>query len=85
MSINPERAVGAGNAVPKMAVIWHGGPGPAHLLAGIEIKFLCPVCGHWTMASLPVPTYDREELKVSEASIYCSNDGCMQEYKFTAV
>ena len=51
---------------------------------GIEIRFLCPVCGHWTTAALPALVHNAEDQTVSEASIYCSNDKCMQEYKFTA-
>jgi transcription elongation factor Elf1 len=50
---------------------------------GIEIRFLCPVCGHWTTAALPALVHKAEDQTVSEASIYCSNDKCMQEYKFT--
>jgi hypothetical protein len=69
--INPERTSSAPSAAPK--------PAPA----GIEIKFLCPQCGHWTSAALPALTYDDEEQITSEASVYCSNDDCMQEYKFT--
>lgn len=70
----------------RLAESWCSGSLPG--IAGASepkdthISFRCPVCGRYTSAILPEMKFDPGDMVATSASVFCSNDKCMQEFEF---